>query len=54
MDIFDVLLFFGFILSGAIIASPITYALGQRSILQMLDRDEETDVLDAAVVEEKQ
>lgn len=54
MDFFDLLIFVACVLIGFICAAPIFFALGQRSILRMVAPAEDADILDAAVVEEKQ
>lgn len=52
MDLLSVLIFVGLILCGIIIAAPVAYTLGQRSVLYTLDCQSE-DVLNSEFLEVK-
>lgn len=55
MDNFLILLFIGFILAGVVIAYPIGYAIGRKSVFKEFDfnYDNAADVLEAEYLEVK-
>lgn len=54
MEIFDFLLFIGFILAGVIVAYPLGYTFGRRSVFSEYDIiDQPSDILEAELLEER-